>query len=244
LQALGYQMILVHVEDGTSLEAAMPKLASYRIDAIFIARGVLDNVSAQSLAAYRIPIIAFHTPIAHDWVSSVCADNAAAGRIMADHFHAKGARKCAFIGGLHSSTTDRLSGFRQGLELHHLAAPLVVQSPFTYEGGRQAGHALLAGADRPDAIFCGNDLIAIGCLDSARELGLAVPEDVMIAGFDNIPETEWFGNRLTTFGQLEPNMVDASIAILRNLAEQQSFVSVQVVVPVELIERQTTRRGG
>lgn len=242
LQGLGYQMLLVHVDDSSSLEAAMPKLSSYRVDAVFIARGVLNEASAASLAQYRIPIVAFHTPIEHDGVSSVCTDNFTAGQAMADHFHSKGARRCAFVGGSHGTTADRQRGFASNLSLHGLRPPAVVDSPFTYEGGRQVGQALLTAPNPPDAIFCGNDLIAIGCLDTARELGLDVPGDVMIAGFDDIPEAGWYGNSLTTFAQSDPNMVDASIRILQDLAEAKTMKSSRTVVPVKLIERSTTNR--
>jgi DNA-binding LacI/PurR family transcriptional regulator len=242
LQDIGYQVMLVHIEDGDVLGSAMPKLASYRVDAIFVARGVLDQSAAEALAAYRIPIIAFHAPISNEWVSSVSTDSAAAGREMADLFITRGARRCAFINGSRGNTTDRLVAFRQRLVERGGREPMVVTSPFTYEGGREAGAELLAADEAPDAIFCANDLIAIGCIDVARQRGLRVPEDVMIAGFDDIPEAAWSGNSLTTFGHMSETMVETSLEILGEIVENRRSAGVQRVVPVGLIERNSTMR--
>jgi DNA-binding LacI/PurR family transcriptional regulator len=240
LQDMGYQMILVHVEAGDSIEAAMPRLASYRVDAIFVARGVLNEQAAASLANHRIPIIAFHTPVANEWVSSVCTDNIAAGRMMADHFADLGARRCAFLGGPHPSTTDRLHGFREALVSRRLAEPVVLHCPFTYEAGEEGARQLLRAETPPDAVFCANDLVAIGFIYAARQMGYRVPDDVMVSGFDDIPEASWSGNSVTTIGQLSPTMVEMSLDILGRIRDSSLVQPVQAVVPVRLIERKST----
>jgi DNA-binding LacI/PurR family transcriptional regulator len=243
LNAMGYQLILVHVEAGDSLEAAMPQLASYRVDAVLVARGVLDEQSAAAVASYRIPIVAFHTPVSNPFVSSVCVDSISAGRQMAAHFAARGARRCAFVGGPFRTTTDRLAGFRAVLAERGLAEPIAVPSAFTYEGGRGAAQRLLAATPAPDAVFCANDLVAIGFIDVARQLGLRVPEDVMVAGFDDIPEANWSSHSITSFSESGVSMVEASLDILKQIGEATAQLPVQVVLPVRLIERNSTRRN-
>lgn len=242
LQERGYQLILVHVESGESLEAAMPRLASYRIDAIFVARGVLTEKTAVSLADYRVPIVAFHTPVTNAWVSSVCMDNVAAGRLMADHFAARGARRCAFAGGPHPSTGDRLRGFREALAAHGLDEPVTTECPFTYEAGREAAGRLLAQGTPPDAVFCGNDLVAIGFCDGARAMGCRVPEDILVGGFDDIPEAAWDRYSITSIGQTRPTMVEASLDILERIADAARELPARITVPVRLVERRSTGR--
>ncbi len=249
LQAIGYQVMLVQVEHGESLESVMPRLAGYRVDAIFVARGVLDDQSAAALAEFRIPIVAFHTPLRNEWVSSVCWDNLDAGRQIAELFHKRGLRQGAFIGGPPQVTSgmERWRGFRiRLLELGH-PEPVMLHAPFTYEGGVEATERLLSRPLHVDAVFCSNDLAAIGCMDTLRERGLNIPEDVMVAGFDDIPEASWKGNDLTTFGQSDVSLVDASLAILSDVVEaMQHFSGIIVTVPVRLIERGSTapRHGG
>lgn len=245
LQAAGYQVLLVHVEHGDTLESFMPRLVSYRVDAVFLARGILDEPAAAQLAAYRVPIVAFHTPLRNEWVSSVCCDNRTAGRLAAELFASRGARQSAFIGGVPdgAATAERRSGFHDRLLALGHPAPYAMGAPFTYEGGRNAATALLQAPSPPDAVFCSNDLIAIGCVDAARALGRRVPEDVMVIGFDDIPEAGWSGNSLTTFRQAEPSMVDAALEVLHTFTEAEGPVAGTVItVPVLLTERQSTMR--
>lgn len=246
LQAIGYQVMLVQVEHGESLESVMPTLTGYRVDAIFVARGVLDEQSAASLAEFRIPIIAFHTPLRNEWVSSVCWDNLDAGRQLAELFHRRRIQQAAFISGPPQATSamERWEGFRTRLlELGH-REPLLFHATFTYEGGAEATERLLAQHLSVDAVFCSNDLAAIGCMDTLREHGLSIPDDVMVAGFDDIPEASWKGNDLTTFGQGDVSMVDASLAILADVVEAGQHVNGTIVtVPVTLIERGSTASG-
>lgn len=247
LQAIGYQMILVHIERGESLEDVMPRLAGYKVDALFIARGVIDAATARSLARYRIPIVAFHVPMQGEWISSVCCDNVDAGRRIAELFVRRGARLCAYIGGVPEgpSTAARLEGFHQRLRELGMPEPRLANAPFTYEGGMGAATELLDTGPIPDAIFCTNDLIAIGCMNSIRKRGMDVPGDIMVAGFDDIPEAVWDNNSLTTFKQSGPTMVDVSLDILKEVAAaQSSSQGKSVVVPVQLIERASTRRNG
>lgn len=243
LAEMGYQMILVHVDAGETLEKVMPKLVSYRVDAIFVARGVLDEKTAEALSGHRIPIIAFHTPGSNKWVSSVSTDNVTAGRIMGEHFVSRGARRCAFVGGPHRATTERLQGFGKALVAGGLPPPITADCHFSYEAGRDAAINLLQ-QDAVDAVFCANDLAAIGFMDVARALGKRIPQDLMVAGFDDIPEAGWDGNNLTTFGQAKPSMVDASLNLLSSIEDSSAILPAQLLVPVQLIERGSTRRGG
>ena len=97
----------------------------------------------------------------------------------------------------------------------------------------------------PDALFCANDLMAIGALDAIRhELGLRVPEDVMVAGFDDVPEASWKAYDLTTVLQDGPAMVAEAVTVLqRMIAAPDSKGGILRTVPGRLIERATTRRG-
>jgi DNA-binding LacI/PurR family transcriptional regulator len=247
LQEIGHQVLLVHVDDENSLNEIIPRLASYRVDAIFIARAVLSARSANEFARFKIPIISFNTPVKNLWVSSVCSDGADGGRLMADHLVEQGARRMAFLSGPRRSASneERLSGFREGLRARGIDAIRIVETTFTYEGGGCAAKELFSSGHRPDAVFCTNDLVAIGAMDAIRkELGRRVPEDVMVAGFDNISAASWASYDLTTLVQDGPLMVEASLAILRSATESSAAVGgVRTVVPVRLIRRGSTRRA-
>lgn len=246
LQAGGWQVLLLHVDSGHSFDAAIPRLASYRVDAIVSALAVLAPDTAEALARFRIPVISFNTPAQNDFLSSVCCDNYGAARAAADLFAARGARRFGYIAGPADSPAnqDRLGGFRDRLHELGLPEPAVLGGHFRYEGGYASALQMCAGPDRPDAIFCANDLVAIGAIDALRrELRLKVPDDVMIAGFDDIPAAGYAGYDLTTFVHDAARMVDESLKILRAAtAAPPEAHDHRIVVPAMLIERGTTAR--
>jgi DNA-binding LacI/PurR family transcriptional regulator len=244
LQAAGWQVLLLHVDSGHSFDAVIPRLASYRVDAIVSALAVLAPESAAELARFRIPTISFNTPVKNEWLSSVCCDNWGAARTAVDLFLARGARSFGYISGPAGSPAneERLGGFRERLrELGH-PDPTVIGGHFRYEGGYASALQMCRGADRPDAIFCANDLVAIGAIDALRkELRLDVPGDVMVAGFDDIPAAGYAGYDLTTFVHDGKRMVDESLKILAAAtASPPEPHEARIVVPAILIERGTT----
>ena len=246
LQNTGHQVLLVHVDSGHSLDAVIPRLASYRVDAIVSALAILSPASAEELARFKIPVVSFNTPCHNEWVSSVCCDNIGAARQLADLFLARGSRRFGYISGPANSPAnqERFEGYRQRLAEHGIDEIRFAQADFRYEGGYKAALEMFSGGNRPDAVFCANDLVAMGTIDALRrDIGLRVPEDVIIAGFDDIPAASWSAYDLTTLVHDGTRMVDEALAILRTAsANHTSAGDVRCVVPATLIERATTRR--
>lgn len=246
LQAEGWQALLVHVDSGHSLDGAIPKLAGYRVDAVISALAVLSREAADALARNRIPVVSFNTVEVNAWVSSVSSDNAAAGRSVAELFLARGARHLGFVPGPPDSPAGlaRWAGFRDSVLAAGLPEPAVLAGgDFTYEAGRRAVLAARRAGALPEALFGANDLIALGAIDGLRQdLGLDVPGDVMVAGFDDIPPSAWEGYDLTTAAQNIPAMVEAALAILgAATASPARDHAARVVVPARLVERGSTR---
>ena len=117
----------------------------------------------------------------------------------------------------------------------------VAHGNYRYEGGFAAALELFAGRKRPEALFCANDLLAIGAIDALRtRLGLSVPDDVLVAGFDDIPAAAWASINLTTFVQDAPAMVDETLDILLSAHTGKPPAADPVVVSARLVERGTT----
>jgi len=246
-QAAGHQIILVHAASDHALDEVIPKLASYRVDAIVSALAVLSPEAAKSLAQLKIPVISFNTAVKSEWVVSVSCDNLKAGRTIADHFVARGARSFGFISGAPEShaSAGRLKGFEDRLAELGTRVARIGRGDYRYEGGFAAALSMFAGADRPEALFCANDLIAIGAIDAlSKSLGMRVPEDVLVAGFDDIPAASWASVDLTTFVQDAPAMVEETISIVLSAENGKPPAMEPVVVPARLVERGTTWRLG
>jgi len=245
LQKAGYQVLLVHFESDHSLDGVVPRLASYRVDAIVSALPVLSKDAARALAESGIPTISFNTPARNRFLASVCSDNAGGAAAVADLFVARGARSFAFIAGSEGSHAgdERLRGYRGRLREHGFTKLAVARGTFDRDSGYEAMLSLGRKGPLPEAVFCANDLMAIGALDALRTvLGKRVPEDVLVAGFDNVPEAAWGAYDLTTFVQDGPLMVEAAIEILGSMISSTDSAGVLRVVPGRLIERSTTRR--
>jgi LacI family transcriptional regulator len=124
------------------------------------------------------------------------------GREAAAHLAALGHRKIAFVSGppTFRSSHERRSGFEEALNERglSLAKAYVYEGAYTYDSGVEAGQALLTMAERPTAIFAGNDEMAAGVLQAARQVGVRVPEDVSVVGFDDFQIAARLWPTLTT----------------------------------------------
>ncbi|MFN5699265.1 MAG: substrate-binding domain-containing protein, partial [Betaproteobacteria bacterium] len=117
---------------------------------------------------------------------------------------------------------------------------------YDLEQARQATLELFAGkGERPDAVFVASDHMAFAVMDTLRhELGLQVPEDVSVVGFDNVPQAEWPSYRLTTVEQPLGPMIEATVDLLqRHLRRESASVGENVTVPGDLIIRESVRRA-
>ncbi len=247
LQQIGHQVLLIHVNSDHALDDVLSRLASYRVDAIVSALPVLSELAAQALARIRIPTITFNTPVKNRWVTSVCADSAGGGAAVAKLFVARGAKSFGFIAGSAGSyaSKERLRGYRARLRQLGYHKVFTCTGDYRYDGGYRAILALTRRGPLPEAIFCGNDLMALGALDALRHaLKLSVPEDVLVAGFDDVPEASWSSYGLTTIVQDCKLMVADAMEILQSMMSSgNSAGGSNCIVPCRLIERSTTSRA-
>lgn len=128
-------------------------------------------------------------------------DNHAGARAMVAHLVTLGHEQIAFVSGPQGNheAEERLRGYRDGLaELLPRSAPWVLQGDFHECSGERAVQSLLAGSSLPDAVFAANDMMALGCLSAFSAAGLAVPADIALAGFDDIPLARHVPPGLTT----------------------------------------------
>jgi DNA-binding LacI/PurR family transcriptional regulator len=243
LTARGLQMLLVRVESDRKLDSVVSQLAGYRVDAVVSALALTSQEAADQLSKLRIPIVTLNSDLSGDWIRSVSSDNFAAGEAAARLLSERGGTRFGFVAGPGDSPAQvaREAGFARGLKRLGLPPALRAGGGYDYASGAGAARELFAGAERPDALFCANDLAAFGVIDVLREdFGLAAPDDVLVVGFDNLDMAAWAPYRLTSFDQ----DVDAHVAIAMELLDLEAGAEcVARVAPSRLVERESTRRG-
>ncbi|HEX8629132.1 MAG TPA: LacI family DNA-binding transcriptional regulator [Catenuloplanes sp.] len=177
-------------------------------------------------------------------VHSIGATNWSGGLTATRHLLELGHRRIAVIGGPPGvlCSRARIDGYRAALDTAGvtLDPALVRHGDFHVEAGREQGAALLAGADRPTAIFAGSDLQAVGVYQAAADAGLRIPEDLSVIGFDDLPVAQWVRPQLTTVRQPLQEMARAASRLVLALARGDEPDHRRVELATNLVHRRST----
>jgi DNA-binding LacI/PurR family transcriptional regulator len=178
-------------------------------------------------------------------INSVSSDNVEVGRMVANYFLDTGHKRLAYIGGrdIVSSSNDRLKGFRDRIQERGVDNLIVEYGgEYYYETGRKTARQLLLRQDRPDAIFCAGDVLALGAMDAARyDMGLNIPDDVSIIGYDDVTIASWPSYSLTTVRQPFEEMVESGVEMLLKSIDNFDFEPELKLFQGQLIKRSTVR---
>ena len=147
----------------------------------------------------------------------VTSNNADGGRVVAEYFLRAGKRRIGLIGGSEIASTirDRQTGFRAALakvDVPPVETLYQHVDTFSYKTGFEAAARLLELSQPPDAIFCVNDVIALGARDAARARDIEVPASLWIVGYDDIEMASWHAYDLTTIRQPLVRMTETALA--------------------------------
>jgi LacI family transcriptional regulator len=187
------------------------------------------------------PIVAVDHNVRSATLPTVDSENLAGAVTATEHLIGLGHRRIGFIAGRPDLESARLRehGYRRALEQAGIPfdADLVRLGGYQPETAREAARELLSHEPRPTAIFAANDASAIETVAVADSLGLAVPGDLSVVGFDNVPESALCEPPLTTIEQPIQRMGEEAVRMLLGLIEDPSSRPAQVVLPTRLVER-------
>jgi len=241
LSARGYTMTLV-AERGDPADIQTNLLGGWA-DGVIITSARLPARLPAELHHRSIPFVLVNRTIDGFPADSAVADNAAGGREAARLLLAAGhTRLGALFGPTDTSTgRDRERGFRDALAFAGVAlAPAHVRhGPFDYSHGRASLPLLRGGADQPTAVFCANDIIAIGALNTAHELGVRVPEDIAVVGFDDLEQASWPVFNLSTINVPFDAMLRSAVTMLLDRLSGHRGDARQLVHPIAPVLRGT-----
>ena len=211
----GYALVLqmsTTVEENTERYRRMA--LDRRVDGVFINEITINDPRIPLLHELQLPAVAI-TEARVDWTPAVVHDNTAVIRELVDYLYGLGHRRFGHVSGprdfLHSC--QRRNAWLDALRAHGISESVVTDGDFTYAGGAAAASKLLSRSDRPTAVFCANDLTAAGFQARAIDLGLSVPGDISIAGYDGTALSTYVRPALTTI-TTSPHALGATAAAL------------------------------
>jgi DNA-binding LacI/PurR family transcriptional regulator len=247
LQDDGYHVLLFIAEANQEADELLMQLMQYHVDGIVLLSATLSSGLAKDCAAAGIPVLLFNR-IAQvgGTVSSVASDNEAGGRMAVRALLAAGHQRIGYIAGLEDSSTnrDREAGFNAELAAQGQRVFARTVGHYSFEGAQAAARQMFWVTDpvqRPSAVFVANDYMAIAVMDVLRgELGLRVPQDVAVIGFDNVTQAAWGGYSLSSIEQDAQAMIEATAQLMLAQINDETIAAQHVNLPVRLVERGST----
>ncbi|HUV31998.1 MAG TPA: LacI family DNA-binding transcriptional regulator [Devosiaceae bacterium] len=237
-------ILLFTAPANTDVDPALDRVLSYQVDALILTATTASAELAQQCQKAGVPIVQINRASKLAGVSTVRGENRKASERIAEFLLAGGHKRYAFLGGTPDSNVgkERQIAFAACLKSHGVKRVEVAFGDYTFEAAAAAARRLLNNPLRPDAIYCASDYMAFAALDVAkREFGLAVPRDVSIIGFDDVPEAGNPAHDLTTYSQPAGAFVSAAIRIIDARNAEPAGRARRVEIPGELMVRGSAR---
>ena len=247
LQERGYHvLIFMASQTAGNIDDVMEEILDYQVDAIVMASVALSSDVAQRCQAVGVPVVLFNRSQDDEAVTSVTSDNHAGGLKIAKFIADAGHRRPAYIAGWEGASTqrDREAGFRAGLQQAGLDLFLRAVGNFQAEDAKSAARDLFSQSGlEPDAVFVANDHMALAVMDVLRfELGMRIPEDVSVIGYDDVPPAAWRAYDLTTVRQRANLMVEETVgALIAHIENPGRTAARRVRIDGPLIVRGSAR---
>ncbi len=228
-----------------SVDEGLMSALDYQADAVVVAAGTAPLEISERCTRLGVPIIMMGRVIEASGVDCILGDNRDGARQAADLLVATGCRRIAYLGRGHGAYSDRerRDGLKEALAGHGFELAGEARVNMEEDHGFAAAVALLSRRNRPDAVFCGNDIIAFGVIEAAQALGIRIPDELSVIGFDNLPLADWPSYRLTTVDYPIADTVEAVVERLEQRLATPGLHPIVKRVPTRLVVRETTRHG-
>jgi DNA-binding LacI/PurR family transcriptional regulator len=237
-------LVFMASNDNAATQKVMDELIDYQVDGIIVASVGVSNDLTSRCEDAGIPIVLFNRDQFDDRLSSVTSDNMRGGRKLAEFLIAGGHDRIGHIAGWEGASTqiDREAGFKAGLMDAGIKMAVRTVGNFHFETSKEAARSMFDRDDPPDAVFVANDHMAFAVMDVLRsELGMSVPDDVSVVGYDDVQIAAWAAYDLTTVRQRANAMVAETIDILMSRLDDRNTPARRVCIDGPLIIRGSAR---
>jgi DNA-binding LacI/PurR family transcriptional regulator len=241
LQKKGYH-VLVFMASKTSgnIDDVVDEILDYQVDAIILASIAMSSNLTNRCVAAGVPVMLFNRGQDDDRFSTVTSDNFLGGQKVARFLIAGGHKRIGYIAGWEGASTqrDREAGFTEELTQHGRSLYAREVGNFVQDDARQAARKMFTKKEIPDAVFVASDDMAFAVMDVIRfELGLKIPEQVSVVGYDDVPVSSWPAYDLTTVRQPANRMVAETVSIILECIENPETKPLRIEIDGPLILR-------
>ena len=239
-QDLGLMLLMESETDPAAAERTIQRtLRGHHLDGVVVATSLVDNPAAQALVEQALPHVVIGRTF-DDATSWVDIDNEAAACEATRHLLGHGRERVAMIAGPASlvSALDRVAGFRRAVEEAGLPAT-VVHGDYDQRVAHELALGLLRGPEPPDAIFAASDEMAVGVVQAARALGIAVPERLGIMGFDDLHPVRMAALGVSTVRQPARELGHRAVELLNARVADPALPPAHELLPTELVLRRS-----
>jgi LacI family transcriptional regulator len=250
-QEHGYHVLVSSShETQARIEGAMRAMRG-RVDGLIVMSPDIDAPTLAANLPESLPVVLLNCAVEGTSYDAISVDNFGGAYAMVRHLLGSGRDRVAIITGSSRNydARERLRGYRAalrdaGIECGEGEDGWEIPGDFTETGGYQAARALAALPHRPNAVFAGNDAMAIGALSAFRELGLGVPDDIAVAGFDDIPMARYMSPPLTSVHvEISELGAQAMRVLLAAVSEKNQHERRQIVLSTTVVIRQSCGGG-
>lgn len=231
--------------DEASERAGLDMLKKRRADGAILLATEKNSTLIEEYAL-KYPIVQCSEYILNQDLPRVSIDNYKAATDIMEYIISLGHKRIATISSCNNyiSTALRLQGYKDVLNVHGLEVRqeyiALANADYSFRSGKAAAFKLLEQKDRPTAIFCISDILALGAITAAKELGIRVPEDLTVIGFDDVDDTTMFHPYITTIAQPCYELGKESFRILHACMNNGEKTNMKVVLPHKFIIRESS----
>ena len=245
LQKKGYH-VLVFMASKTAgnIDDVLEEMLDYQVDGVIAASVAMSSNLAARCNAAGVPVVLFNRAQDDERLSAVTSDNIDGGQKVAKFLIAGGYKRLGYIAGWEGASTqrDREAGFIEELKKHKRSLYAREVGNFNMDEARQAARKMFTAREIPDAVFVANDHMSFAVMDVIRfELGLKIPEQVSVVGYDDVPVASWPAYDLTTVRQPVNRMVAETVSFLLECIVGQKTNTRQIQIEGPLIVRGSTK---
>lgn len=247
LKRFGLRTMAFTSEPSDDIDTLLQDLYQYQVDGVIVTSAALSQRVTGKWIQKGMPVVLFNSDLPGVTISTVQSDHFGSGVMMADYLVGTGHRTFAYVSAEkspHLNCVSRQDGFVSRLRARGFDCQ-IIPAAYTYRSGLEAGRAILAQAEVPEAVFCGGDVNGFGVIDAVRQFStLELGRDISVAGYDAPIIEDFMGYSMTALSQSTDQLALDAVEMLLDMIENPDDPPSIIMRPMKLVIRASTRFAG